>query len=158
MAAAGPQSTGTEQAVQLVGTRSGRCVEAAATGNGSAAQLGNCVSGSNQRWTYTTGRQRCLDGNKCLDASGQGTANGTAVIVRDCGGQVNQQWNLNANGTVTGVQAGLCPDAVGNATAAGTRIDLWACHGGANQQWSPRGVGGARRVRRCRPGTGPAFN
>ena len=75
-------------------------------------------------------------GNKCLDASGQGTANGTAVIIWDCNGQPNQQWNLNAGSTITGVASGLCLDATGAGTASGTRINLWACHGGSNQQWT----------------------
>jgi hypothetical protein len=136
MAAAGPQPTGTDQAVRLVGVQSGRCVEVTSASNGVQAQLGDCGSGTNQRWTYTSGRQLRLSGDKCLDASGQGTVNGTAVIVWDCGGQANQQWTLNSNGTITGVQSGLCLDAVGNGTAAGTRINLWTCHGGANQQWT----------------------
>ncbi|GAA0553335.1 RICIN domain-containing protein [Paractinoplanes ferrugineus] len=138
MSAAGPRSTGTEQTLQLVGAQSGRCVGVPGSANGTQAQLGDCASGTGQRWTYTTGRQLRVYGNKCLDASGQGTANGTAVIVWDCGTQANQQWNLNSNGTITGVQSGLCLDAVGNATAAGTKLNLWACHGGANQQWNPR--------------------
>ena len=75
-------------------------------------------------------------GNKCLDASGRGTANGTQVIIWDCNGQTNQQWNVNTNGTITGVQSGLCLDANGAATANGTKIILWACNGGANQQWA----------------------
>ena len=50
-------------------------------------------------------------GNKCLDANGKGTTNGTAVIIWDCNGQANQQWNVNSNGTITGVQSGLCLDA-----------------------------------------------
>ncbi|ADL45504.1 Ricin B lectin [Micromonospora aurantiaca ATCC 27029] len=77
-------------------------------------------------------------GNKCLDASGRGTANGTSVIIWDCNGQPNQQWNLNANGTISGVQSGRCLDAAGYGTANGTRINLWDCHGGTNQQWSAR--------------------
>ncbi len=52
-------------------------------------------------------------GNKCLDANGQGTTNGTQVIIWDCNGGTNQQWNVNANGTITGVQSGLCLDANG---------------------------------------------
>ena len=78
-------------------------------------------------------------GGKCLDASGRGTTNGTAVVIWDCNGQNNQQWNLNADGTLTGVQSGLCLDANGAGTANGTKIILWSCHGGANQRWSVRG-------------------
>jgi hypothetical protein len=75
-------------------------------------------------------------GSKCLDASGQGTANGTAVVTWDCNGQANQQWNVNSDGTITGVQSGLCLDASGAATANGTKIQLWQCTGATNQQWS----------------------
>ena len=71
----------------------------------------DCNGGTNQRWTYTAGKQLQVYGNKCLDANGQGTANGTQVIIWDCNGQTNQQWNVNANGTITGVQSGLCLDA-----------------------------------------------
>ena len=77
-------------------------------------------------------------GNKCLDAFGQGTGNGTMVVIWACNGGSNQQWNINANGTITGVQSGLCLDANAAGTANGTRIILWSCHGGTNQQWTLR--------------------
>jgi hypothetical protein len=135
MAAAGPQSGGTGQNLRITGLQSGRCLDAGSGANGVQSQLWDCSTGTSQQWTYTTGRQLRVYGNKCLDASGQGTASGTAVIVWDCSSQANQQWNLNANGTITGVQSGLCLDAIGNATANGTKVNLWSCHGGANQQW-----------------------
>jgi hypothetical protein len=47
-------------------------------------------------------------GNKCLDANGQGASNDTQVIIWDCNNQPNQQWNVNSNGAITGVQSGLC--------------------------------------------------
>ena len=77
-------------------------------------------------------------GNKCLDANGAGTSNGTQAIIWDCHGGTNQQWNLNANGTITGVQSGLCLDANGAGTANGTKLILWSCNGGTNQQWNLR--------------------
>ncbi|GIG16633.1 hypothetical protein Cme02nite_49650 [Catellatospora methionotrophica] len=131
---------GGRQNVQIVGGQSGRCVDApnSATANGSQLQLWDCHGGTNQRWTYTSGKQLTLYGNKCLDASGSGTANGTAAVIWDCHGGTNQQWNLNANGTISSVQSGLCVDATGAATANGTRLVLWACNSGANQQWSLR--------------------
>jgi hypothetical protein len=46
------------------------------------------------------------------------------------------QWQLNANGTITGVQSGLCVDVSGQGTANGTKVQLWTCNGGSNQQWS----------------------
>jgi hypothetical protein len=139
--AAGVQSGGTNpQNVQIVGAQSGRCAEigGSSTTNGTQAQLWDCTSGTNQRWTHTAGRQLMVYGTKCLDASGQGTTNGTTVVIWDCNGQANQQWNINANGTITGVQSGLCLDATGAATANGTKLVLWSCNGGTNQQWRLR--------------------
>jgi hypothetical protein len=70
----------------------------------------------------------------CLDASNQGTSNGTAVIIWSCNGQANQQWNVNSNGTITSVNSGLCLDAY--STANGTPLQLWSCSGQANQRFS----------------------
>ncbi|GAB1821494.1 RICIN domain-containing protein [Herbidospora sp. RD11066] len=125
---------------QIVGTQSNRCVDitGGSTANNTPAQLYDCGSGTNQRLTYTSGKQLQVYGTKCLDASNQGTTNGTQVIIWDCNGQTNQQWNVNSNGTITGVQSSLCLDASGGATANGTRIILWTCNGGPNQQWTLR--------------------
>jgi hypothetical protein len=122
----------------IVGTQSGRCLDAPNTTNGTQVQLWDCNGQANQAWTATSGRQLTLAGGKCLDAYGRGVTPGTAVIVWDCNGQSNQQWNVNANGTVTGVQSGLCLDANGQGTANGTKVVLWTCNGQANQQWSLR--------------------
>jgi poly(3-hydroxybutyrate) depolymerase len=123
---------------QLVGSQSGRCVTAPAASAGTQVELRDCAAQSNQTWTYTSGKQLQTAGNMCLDASGAGTANGTQAIIWACNGQANQQWNVNANGTVTGVQSGLCLDANGAGTANGTKIILWSCNGQANQQWALR--------------------
>ena len=72
----------------------------------------------------------------CLDASGQGTSAGTKVVTWSCNGQANQQWNVNSNGTITGVQSGLCLDVTGASTADGAPVELWTCNGGSNQQWT----------------------
>jgi Alpha galactosidase A/Ricin-type beta-trefoil lectin domain/Alpha galactosidase C-terminal beta sandwich domain len=128
------------QGKQIVGGQSGRCVDVpnAATTNGTQVQLWDCSGQPNQSWTYTSGRQLTVYGNKCLDANNQGTSPGTAVIIWDCNGQPNQQWNVNSNGTITGVQSNLCLDASAQGTANGTKIALWTCNGQANQQWSLR--------------------
>ncbi|WP_169983021.1 ricin-type beta-trefoil lectin domain protein [Microbispora sp. H10836] len=129
-----------QQSGTIVGAQSGRCVDVSGgtATNGAQAQLWDCNGQTNQRWTYTSGKQLQVFGNKCLDAYGQGTSNGTQVIIWDCNGQNNQQWNLNSNGTITGVQSGLCLDANAAGTANGTKLILWSCNGGANQQWSLR--------------------
>jgi hypothetical protein len=139
MASAGPQGDGSLQNVRFAGAGSGRCVDitGAGTANGTQAQIWDCGGGTNQRFTYTSGKQLMVYGSKCLDAYAQGAANGTLVIIWDCNGQPNQQWNVNGDGTITGVQSGLCLDVPGNATANGTKLNLWSCNGGANQRWSP---------------------
>jgi hypothetical protein len=60
------------------------------------------------------------------------------VIIWDCNGQPNQQWNVNSNGTIVGVQSNLCIDASGQGTANGTKLQLWSCNGQTNQQWTLR--------------------
>jgi hypothetical protein len=75
-------------------------------------------------------------GNKCLDAYNAGTSNGTTVVIWDCNGQANQQWNINSNGTITSVLSGLCLDVTGASTANGALVELWTCNGGSNQQWT----------------------
>ncbi|MFC4592268.1 arabinofuranosidase catalytic domain-containing protein [Sphaerisporangium corydalis] len=139
--AAGYGSTGGGGGQQIVGGQSGRCVDVpnGGTANGTQVQIWDCGSGTNQRFTVTSGRQLQVYGNKCLDANAQGTTNGTQVIIWDCNGQANQQWTVNSNGSITGVQSGLCLDVPSNATANGTKLNLWACNGGANQRWSLRG-------------------
>ena len=75
-------------------------------------------------------------GNKCLDANGQGTSNGTAVIIWDCNGQANQQWNVNSNGSISGVQSGLCLDDPGDNTADGTQLQIYTCNGTPAQEFA----------------------
>lgn len=131
-------SGGPAQGTQIAGTQSGRCVTAPNQSAGTQLQLQDCAARSNQVWTYTSGKQLQLTGNTCLDASGAGTANGTAAVVWNCNGQTNQQWNVNGDGTITGVQSGLCLDANGAGTTNGTKIVLWSCNGQSNQRWSLR--------------------
>ena len=130
---------GGQQNAMIVGAQSNRCIDVpgASTTNGTQVQLWDCHGGTNQRWTYTAGRELRVYGNKCLDAFGGGTGNGTAAIIWDCHGGTNQQWNVNANGTITGVQSGLCLDASGAGTANGTRIHLWSCNGGGQPAVEP---------------------
>jgi endo-1,4-beta-xylanase len=132
----GPSDPGTPGGSgTIAGVQSGRCIDVpnASQSNGTRVQLYDCHSQTQQRWTYTAGKQLQVYGSKCLDANGAATANGTAVIIWDCNGQPNQQWNVNSNGTISGVQSGRCLDVWG--TANGQQIQLYDCHGQTNQQW-----------------------
>ncbi|TPQ18309.1 ricin-type beta-trefoil lectin domain protein [Streptomyces sporangiiformans] len=123
---------------QLVGQQSSRCadIDNNTIVNGTQAQLWDCAGGSNQSWTYTTRKELVVYGNKCLDAFQAGTTNGTKVVIWDCNGGSNQKWNVNADGTITNVNANLCLDAYNAATANGTKMVLWACNGASNQKWT----------------------
>ncbi|MFI5960906.1 ricin-type beta-trefoil lectin domain protein [Streptomyces asoensis] len=129
--------TGTDGAL-VVGKQSGRCLDMfdSTLTNGTQAELWDCNGGSNQAWTYTSRKELVVYGNKCLDAYNLGTTNGTKVVIWDCNGQNNQKWNVNADGTVTNVNAGLCLDANGAGTANRTPIVLWTCGTADNQRWT----------------------
>ncbi|GAA1555548.1 hypothetical protein GCM10009827_090410 [Dactylosporangium maewongense] len=73
--------------------------------------------------------------SKCLDVNGAATADGTPVIIYDCHTGANQQWSVNADGTVVSVASGKCLDATAHGTANGTPLAIWTCNGGANQRW-----------------------
>ena len=89
-----------------------------------------------QSWTYTASKQLMVYGNKCLDASGQGTANGTAAIIWDCNGRNQPAVERQRQRHDHRRAVGLCVDADAAGTANGTLLHLWACHGGTNQQWT----------------------
>ncbi|GGV64264.1 endo-1,4-beta-xylanase [Streptomyces thermoviolaceus] len=69
---------------------------------------------------------------RCLDVSGAGTADGTAVQLYDCHGGTNQQWTYTDAGEFR-VYGNKCLDAGG--TGNGTRVQIYSCWGGDNQKW-----------------------
>ncbi|MCX4878423.1 ricin-type beta-trefoil lectin domain protein [Streptomyces sp. NBC_00847] len=123
---------------QVVGKQSGHCLDIYdhTITNGTQAELWDCNGGQNQAWTYTSRKELVVYGNKCLDAYDNGTTNGTKAVIWDCNGQNNQKWNVNSDGTITNVNAGLCLDAYNNGTANGTFMVLWTCGTGDNQKWT----------------------
>ena len=82
---------------------------------------------------------------KCVDATGGGTANGTAVQQWTCGsGNTNQQWQfLPTDSGYYEIVSRNAPteawDVTGGASATGdgVPIQLWDYVGGTNQQWKP---------------------
>nr|BAD02382.1 xylanase I [Streptomyces thermoviolaceus] len=69
---------------------------------------------------------------RCLDVSGAGTADGTAVQLYDCHGGTNQQWTYTDAGEFR-VYGNKCLDAGG--TGNGARVQIYSCWGGDNQKW-----------------------
>ncbi|MBP2473339.1 glucosylceramidase [Crossiella equi] len=75
-------------------------------------------------------------GGKCLDVTDNSTANGALAQIWDCvGGAANQQWTVQADGTIRSALAGKCLDVSGNSTANGAPVHLWDCFGAPNQLW-----------------------
>ncbi|SCE08137.1 Ricin-type beta-trefoil lectin domain-containing protein, partial [Streptomyces sp. SolWspMP-sol7th] len=80
------------------------------------------------------GRLRTL--GRCLDITGNGTANGTQVQLWDCGGAGGQVWQQQADGSLRNPQSGRCLDSPDGATANGTRLRIWDCNGSAAQKFA----------------------
>ena len=75
----------------------GKCLTAAGTGNSSAVTISSCTGATSQQWTLNANSTITNTASgRCLDAVGQGTANGTQLQIYDCvtTGQPNQQWTL----------------------------------------------------------------
>jgi alpha-galactosidase len=105
-----------------------------APNDGTQAVIWDCNGGFTQVVTAVSGQLRIS--GKCLDAEGNGTANGTRVIVWTCGTGTNQQWSMQDDGTIRGVQSGKCVDVNEAATANNTPLILWTCTAAANQRWT----------------------
>ncbi|MDH6575979.1 RICIN domain-containing protein [Kitasatospora sp. MAP5-34] len=96
------------------------------------------------------GTYRLVNANsgQLLDASDQGTADGTPLIQWPSNGGANQQWQLKSTGdgyyTITGVASGKALDVPNASAVPGTQLDLWATNGGSNQQWLVVPSGGGR--------------
>jgi endoglucanase len=116
-------------------------VPAASRANGTQVILWDCNAGEHQTFDHTTTKQLRVYGDKCLDAYRGGAAPGTRVVIWDCNGGSNQQWVVNTDGTVTGVQSGLCLDATEARTGNGTPLVLWTCTRGAHQRWTRSATG-----------------
>ena len=88
---------------------------------------------------------------KCLDDTGFGTANGTALQQWACSAPAatNQSWQFRPTSggyyqVVSRYAPSLVWDVAGGtgATGDGTDVHLWSYAGGTNQQWQPVALGG----------------
>lgn len=122
----------------LVSKLSGRCADSpqGTTYNTTPLEVWDCNGAPNQNVVHTSSNKSLKLEGKCFDAYNNETKAGTPVEMFDCNGQTNQQWNMNSNGTITGVQSGLCLDVTGTTNPNGAALELWTCNGGDNQQWT----------------------
>jgi Ricin-type beta-trefoil lectin domain/Putative Ig domain len=91
-------------------------------------------------WTVTAaadsgpnGPVRLDLGGKCLDDTGNSSANGNKVQMWTCNGGAAQSWTYAEDGTLR--IHGKCLDVIGRGTSSGTGVQIWSCTGAANQQW-----------------------
>jgi Ricin-type beta-trefoil lectin domain len=70
---------------------------------------------------------------KCVDDSGDATANDTPVVIGDCNGSAEQTWAVESDGTIQ--INGKCLDIFRDRKINKSPVELWTCTGGANQQW-----------------------
>ena len=123
---------------ELVNAASGRCADVPgfSTTAGTQLDMWDCNGGGNQTWDYTTSHELSVYGDMCMQAGTSGLASGTAVVLESCTGATDQQWTVNAGGTVTSAaDSTLCLDTVGGATADGTLLDVATCSGTTSQTW-----------------------
>jgi hypothetical protein len=69
----------------------------------------------------------------CVDDLGDSSANNTPVVTWTCNGSPEQNWTVEADGTIQ--INGKCLDVHRYGKASKTLVALYTCHGGANQQW-----------------------
>jgi hypothetical protein len=72
--------------------------------------------------------------NKCLDNANNVKANYNKIQLYSCNGSAEQQWNVEANGTIVNAN-GYCLNVVESGTASKTLVDLHECDGVVGQQW-----------------------
>ena len=92
---------------------------------------------SNQQWTSTAAGELRVYGGKCLDVTGGGTADGTAVhrlgLQRAAPPEAGA---ADADGTVTAVGRGQVPGRPERLPPTAPRRCIWTCSGGTNQRWT----------------------
>ncbi|GHJ43502.1 glycoside hydrolase [Catellatospora sp. TT07R-123] len=115
----------------------GQCIDVAADdtgGNGAVVQLWGCQPYAvDQHWTWDGQALRTL--NRCMDATGNGTANGTLIQLWDCNGGGAQQWVPQPDGSFKNPQSGRCLDSPSGSTSNGARLQLWDCNSSPAQMF-----------------------
>jgi Ricin-type beta-trefoil lectin domain len=72
---------------------------------------------------------------KCVADLANGLANDTPVVISTCTGGPEQNWTIEADGSIQ--INGKCLDVYRDGKANKTKVEIWTCHGGSNQQWVP---------------------
>jgi hypothetical protein len=71
---------------------------------------------------------------KCMTIANNATADGTPIVLYDCGTAGSQIWQPQANGTLLNPASGRCLNAPNSGW--GTQLTIATCTNSTNQQWS----------------------
>ncbi|WP_372409216.1 ricin-type beta-trefoil lectin domain protein [Streptomyces luteireticuli] len=129
--------TSSDGSVQSNGV--GNSVRGPVTGPGgkvidAAGVLRPPTGAEDQQWVL--GKDKALHlmkSGRCLDVAGNGTANGTPVLVYGCNGGANQQW-VRSNSGLRNPSSGRCLTAP--SAADGARLQIRDCTGAGSQRWT----------------------
>jgi glucosylceramidase len=103
--------------------------------NASGSEHG--IASASFTWTVTaspnsgpTGPVRLKLDGKCLDDTGNSSANGTKIQIWTCNGGAAQQWTVQGSNDSLGVEMGhgsLCATPTSTTAADGSQLVLGAC-------------------------------
>ncbi|HEY1915401.1 MAG TPA: ricin-type beta-trefoil lectin domain protein [Streptosporangiaceae bacterium] len=137
----------------VVNQGSGLCLTdpGASTDNGTHLEIDTCTGGQSQDWPlpaaqappappatgliYSQNEQRSSQ-PPCAAISKNSTSPGAAIVMEACKGQKDQQWTLEANGSIQN-QKGLCLTTTNEQSYSGVGIVQATCDGSPIQQWTP---------------------
>lgn len=128
---------------EILAFHSGRCLDAAGTGDGASVVQWACNGGANQQWrveTLSDGSVQLREQrtSKCLTVSGSSQADSANVVISTCAGGAGQRWRAERVGEsfrFVAAHSGKCLDVNGAARSDGSKLIQYTCHGASNEVW-----------------------
>ena len=115
----------------------GKCLSAAGSASGAAAELASCGNYSAEHWLLATNGQFAVQSRNCLTESD--TATGAAITATKCVNAASQHWKLAGAGAIAdeieNAASGLCLTVPPGATADGTELVLGPCWTALTSTW-----------------------
>lgn len=106
------------------------------TRNGNYFKLENCHNHPAQLFYYNPkdGTVRsALNANKCMDIPNGNLNNNTTIVIWDCNGGMNQQWDYDGGVFRSRMNHNKVIDV--NGSSHGSEVSIWDYHGRSNQRW-----------------------
>ena len=112
---------------QYANGSSGDCITAPGTAVGTLADATKCTGAANQDFAFNGAF--FMINKLCLNAVAGAGKVGSKLDYAACSGGPNEQWEINANGTISTIQEGLCM------SQSGTGLELAKCTTSASEKW-----------------------